>query len=81
MQWFSSPPLSKEHALEWARRAEVAGYNLYVFNEGDIAVNLVNAEGEYLDSCMATAFSETLPPVSSVSEFNQRINWPTNGNS
>lgn len=71
-QWFSNTG-DREEVETWAHQAAAAGYSVYVFNSNDIAVRLVGSDGKYTDDWTATVFSETLPPVASPEEFNQRI--------
>lgn len=72
-QWLSFYADSREAAEEWASRAAKAGYQAYGFDSGLFTVQSVDASGEKTGTWLACVFSETLPPVSSREEFNQRI--------
>lgn len=72
-QWLTVVVANREEAARVAERIADAGYELYRFNSGDIAVRCVDGNDDLLDGVLLAAFSSTLPPVASYDEFRQRV--------
>jgi hypothetical protein len=72
-QWWEIKAATPDDALSQARRAVEAGYMQYVFDGGQFVIQRGGQPQEKTSYWLSIVYSDTLPPVTSRQEFEQRI--------